>query len=113
MLGEFRTSKLCPGGCGGEIVDVQEGVRIRRCNNETAIEGLNPTGACPLFDHSLAGPGVAFTSDRNESAMVNMQLCVTCCLDDVGWPQHLRRSGGVGQVSSGGGGPGGGLCGLQ
>ncbi|CAM9583633.1 unnamed protein product [Phaeothamnion confervicola] len=46
-LGEFRTSKMCPGGCGREMVDVQEGVRVRRCNHETAIEDLNPAGARP------------------------------------------------------------------
>ncbi|CAN0151132.1 unnamed protein product, partial [Phaeothamnion confervicola] len=30
MLREFRTSKMYPGGCGGEMVDVQEGFRVRR-----------------------------------------------------------------------------------
>ncbi|CAM9919335.1 unnamed protein product [Phaeothamnion confervicola] len=64
MLGEFWTSKICPGGCGGEMVDVQGEFRVRRCNKETAIKGLNSAAVCPRFSLGAGSPGVAFTCDR-------------------------------------------------
>ncbi|CAN0031019.1 unnamed protein product [Ectocarpus sp. 13 AM-2016] len=82
MLDEFRTSKMCPGGCGGEMTDVQGGQRVRQCT--TVCVGVeNP---CPLFEN-----GVAFRCDRDASATLNFCLAGNCGLVRKLWPTHLLR----------------------
>jgi hypothetical protein len=82
MLDEFRTSKMCPGGCGGEMTDVQGGQRVRQCTTVSAgVE--NP---CPLFEN-----GVAFRCDRDASATLNFCLAGYSGLVRKSWPTHLLR----------------------
>lgn len=82
MLDEFRTSKMCPGGCGGDMTDVQGGQRVRQCTT-VSVGVENP---CPLFEN-----GVAFRCDRDASATLNFCLAGYCGLVRKSWPTHLLR----------------------
>lgn len=82
MLDEFRTSKMCPGGCGGDMTDVQGGRRVRQCTT-VSVGVENP---CPLFEN-----GVAFSCDRDASATLNFCLAGYCGLVRKSWPTHLLR----------------------
>ncbi|AAK14592.1 EsV-1-178 [Ectocarpus siliculosus virus 1] len=82
MLDEFRTSKMCPGGCGGEMTDVQGGQRVRQCTT-VSVGVENP---CPLFENA-----VAFRYDRDASATLNFCLAGYCGLVRKSWPTHLLR----------------------
>ena len=83
VLDEFRTSKMCPGGCGGEMKDTSS-YRVRRCTTEF---GEGRSSMCPL---SRCGDG-PFTCDRDASATINMTLSIKACLDGQSWPSHLLR----------------------
>lgn len=82
MLDEFRTSKRCPGGCDGDMVDVTGGQRVRQCTT-VSVGVENP---CPLSEN-----GVAFRCDRDASASLNFCLAGYCGLIRKSWPTHLQR----------------------
>ncbi|CAM9517124.1 unnamed protein product, partial [Laminaria digitata] len=78
MLDEFRTSKMCPGGCAAVMEDVggDEGYRMRRCSNVSdAGVALIPTN-CPLWARNSR----PFVRSRDKSATVNMALCCLASL---------------------------------
>ena len=82
MLDEFKTSRMCPGGCGGDMTDVAGGQRVRQCT--TVCVGVeNP---CPLSEN-----GVAFRCDRDASATLNFCLAGCSALVRKSWPSHLQR----------------------
>lgn len=82
MLDEFRTSKRCPGVCGGDMVYVPGGQRVRQCT--TVLVGAdNPC--------SLSEDRVAFRCDRDASATLNFCLAGFCGLIRKSWPAHLQR----------------------
>jgi len=82
ILDEFRTSKRCPGGCGGDMKDVLGQKRVRQCTTDI-VGVVNP---CPLSEN-----GVAFKSDRDCSATLNFCLAGYIGLTSRSWPEHLRR----------------------
>jgi len=83
MLDEFRTSKKCPGGCGGDMIDVPGGQRVRQCTT-VSVGVENP---CPLFSED----GGAFLCDRDRSATLNFCLAGYGGLVHKVWPSHLLR----------------------
>ena len=90
MLDEFRTSKMCPGGCGSLMEDVEgeEGYRMRRCSNVSdAGVALLPEN-CPL----RARDNSPFVCNRDESATVNMTKCCHSSLCGRPRPPTLCRS---------------------
>lgn len=90
MLDEFRTSKMCPGGCGSVMEDLEGdgGYRMRRCSNVSdAGVALLPKD-CSLWD----GDRGAFVCNRDESATVNMTKCCHASLCGRARPPTLCRS---------------------
>lgn len=84
VLNEFKTSKMCPGACGGEMVNTPT-YRIRRCSMELGEGG---TYLCPLSERD----GRPFELDQDASATINMTLSVKACLDGQRWLNHLLWS---------------------
>lgn len=90
MLDEFRTSKMCPGGCGSLMEDVEGdgGYRMRRCSNVSdAGFALTPTN-CSLW----AENSTPFVCNRDESATINMTKCCHASLCGRPRPPTLCRS---------------------
>ena len=90
MLDEFRTSKMCPGGCGAVMENVEGGdsYRMRRCSNVSdAGVGLLPEN-CPLWARCSS----PFVCNRDESATVNMTMCCHASLCGRTRPPVLCRS---------------------
>ena len=90
MLDEFRTSKMCPGGCGAvmENVEGEDSYRMRRCSNVSdAGVGLLPEN-CPLWARCSS----PFVCNRDESATVNMTMCCHASLCGRTRPSTLCRS---------------------
>jgi hypothetical protein len=84
VLDEFRTSKMCPGGCGCEMQDVDKESRVRRCSN-VAIEG--DSNCCSL--RSLNGN--VFEEDRDKCANINMCRCAHAAVVHKKRPVDLCR----------------------
>jgi hypothetical protein len=84
MLGEWGTSKYCPGGCKGEMENVVGEYRVRRCKTGS---GDATHHSCHLFSEEKG----TFTCDRDESATCNMTQCVRNSIRGVPWPSHLQR----------------------
>jgi hypothetical protein len=84
VLDEFRTSKMCPGGCGCEMKDVDTESRVRLCTN-VSIEG--DSNCCSL--RSLNGK--RFEEDRDKCANVNMCRCAHAAVVHKKRPTDLCR----------------------
>ncbi|CAM9688393.1 unnamed protein product, partial [Pylaiella littoralis] len=75
MLDEYRTSKRCPGGCRGDMKDIEENL-MRRC---TADLGNGEDNFC---------------CDRDRSATINLCRIGYESLVNNSWPEHLARATG-------------------
>ena len=80
MLDEYRTSKKCPGGCGGEMIDIKEN-RMRQCTTDLS------DSVC-----SLSSGSNNFCCDRDQSATINFCRIGYESLISHKWPEHLVRS---------------------
>jgi hypothetical protein len=93
LIDEFRTSKMCCGGCGCEAVQLK-GSRVLRCQSEKNIEGVVHS---QNSDHSMSCPfwnianGTPFEIDRDRNAVVNMFAIGKGILLGGGRPAHLIR----------------------
>jgi len=81
MLDEFKTSKMCPGGCNSEMKDDTEENRMRRCTID-----LNETPCC------LSSGNHNFVCDRDRSATINFCRIAYDSLLLKKWPVHLQRA---------------------
>ena len=90
MLDEFRTSKMCPGGCGAVMEDLEGegGYRMRRCSNVSDAGVALPPENCPLWAENNS----PFVCNRDESATVNMTKCCHASLCGRARPPTLCRS---------------------
>lgn len=89
MLDEYRTSKMCPGGCGSEMEDVDKELnngtkRVRHCASVIAAGASNP---CVLSGND----GSRFRCDRDASATINFCSAGYESLVRGRWPTHLIR----------------------
>ena len=84
VLDEFCTSKMCPGGCGCEMKDVDKESRVRRCTN-VSIEG--DSNCCSL--RSLNSK--CFEEDRDKCANINMCRCAYAAVVYKKRPAYLCR----------------------
>lgn len=91
ILDEYRTSKRCPGGCGGEMEDIEEN-RMRRCTTDLC------DSSCILSSGSGGENDDAeednFSCDRDRSATINFCRIGYESLVNCTWPSHLVRSQG-------------------
>lgn len=80
LLDEFKTSKMCPGGCSGEMKDSNEN-RMRRCTIDLA-----ETRCC------LSSENCNFECDRDRSSTINFCRIAYDSLLLKKWPLYLKRS---------------------
>ena len=80
MLDEFKTSKMCPGGCNSEMENTEEN-RMRQCTTD-----LIETPCC------LSSENHNFVCDRDQSATINFCRIAYDSLLFKKWPDHLKRA---------------------
>lgn len=85
ILDEYRTSKRCPGGCGGDMEDIKE-KRMRRCTTDLY------DSCCDLSSDSDEDDENNFCCDRDRSATINFCRIGYESLINRTWPEHLVRS---------------------
>ena len=83
MLDEYRTSKRCPGGCGGDMEDTSDN-RIRQCATDLC------ESPCRLSSEDDDN----FRCDRDRSATINFCRIGYESLLFHKWPEHLVRDRG-------------------
>ena len=84
IMDEFRTSMMCPGGCGKKMEDVEDERRMRQCpivpgsvSQNCLLSGISETGV--------------FKCDRDESSTINFCRIGYSSLVDKTWPEYLLR----------------------
>ena len=91
ILDEYRTSKRCPGGCGGDMEDIEEN-RMRRCT--TDLCGSSCILSSDSGNENDDGDEENFSCDRDRSATINFCRIGYESLVNCTWPSHLVRSQG-------------------
>ena len=88
ILDEYRTSKRCPGGCGGDMEDTEEN-RMRQCTTDLCVS------SCILSSESDGeNKEKTFSCDRDRSATINFCRIGYESLVNCTWPNQLVRSQG-------------------
>lgn len=89
LIDEFRTSKMCCGGCGHEAKQLK-GSRVLRCQSGNPGEDVANSATSSSSECSFSTE-TPFEMDRDQAAVVNMFRIGCGILKGTGRPHHLRR----------------------